>query len=114
MQILERSQSAEIEDRPQIDAEALATLAGKAPLAAGQVVNGRIRQMRVVGRRAWPNIVGRTRQVVSEDERLARPGRYFRDLVELAAVPGWIVQGADRAGVVQEGVRVPNFVGELE
>jgi hypothetical protein len=111
MGVLEGTQRAEVEDRPQVDVEALAPLAGEDP-AAVERMNRRLRERTVIRCGADTDVDRRARELVGEHFRLAALDPGHR--IELTDVPARAGQAGDRTRVVQEGVRVGVLGGELE
>ena len=134
VQVLERAQVAEIEDRSQVDVEPVESLPGEHLDPAGEVVHGRLAQPRVVRRRARADVARRARKPASQHSRpQPRPpavvpvvavrrgpvrGRVGtldpRDREELALVPVPALKRRDRARVVEERVGVAKSRLELE
>ena len=105
VEVLERAQVAEVEDRAEVDVELLGALAGEDLDAVADVVHGR----RCPGCARSPGWTRRRRctagrpgcSAMTRWPWLVHPG----DPVELLAVPVRVAQRADRAGVVEEAVR---------
>ena len=111
MGVLEGTQHAEVEDRPQVDVEALASLAREHPPAVERM-NRRLRERTVVRCGAHTDVDRRAGELGGEHfgGAVLDPGHR----VELADVPARAGQAGDRTRVVQEGVRVGVLGGELE
>src|SRR6185295_15240693 len=103
---------AQVEDRPEVNEERVAALAGEDLDAVAERVHGGRGQLRVVGGGSRADIDRRCGQAAREDRRLAvlDPG----DLVGLRPVPAGAAEVRDRAGVVEEGVLVLDVIHEPE
>lgn len=113
VQVRERAQDAEVEDRAEVDVEALGALAGEHAAPVAEVVHGGVGECGVVGGGERSDVARRAAQVAS-DLRGAPGGFDAGDRVGLAAVPVRGVERLDGAGVVQEGVLVRHRGGEAE
>ena len=122
VQVLERAQGTEIEDRTEVDVEPIEPLTGKHPHVAGKIVDRRIGEPGVVRGRPWSDVARWTTQILAEhDGPRAAPlvPRGPRHRIELLAVPRWAVDAEDLSGVVQERVGIlddrvePEFVGDV-
>ena len=119
---VERPQAGEVEDRAEVDEERVVDLAGIDLPAARQAPDGGAHQRAVVRSRAGADADRRRRQVLRQhrhprltaDDAAATPGLDARDAVELRPVPVGVRERVDRAGVVEERVRVPRLGAEAE
>ena len=112
VQFLERAQVGEVEDRAEVHVEALGPLAGEHLDAAGDRAHRLVGQVGVVRGRQRPDVARRAGQVLAQ--HLALAVLDAGHVVELAAVPVRAVERQDRAGVVEERVRVPQLGLEVE
>jgi hypothetical protein len=112
VEALERPQVAEIEDRPEVDVEALEPLPGEHRAPAANLMHRLRGEGLVVGRRRRADVARGARQTAREQLPLSILDA--RDRVELPPVPVRAVDRVDRAGVVEERVRVADPGLELE
>jgi len=112
VQLLERPERSQIEDRSQVHVEPLGALAREDPDAAREGVHRAGRQRGVPRGGQRPDVARGAGETAAHrlGDAACDPG----DGVELPAVPVRAVQRPDRAGVVEERVRVPQPGGELE
>src|SRR5207245_2145594 len=108
VQVLERSEGPQVEDRAEVDVEALAPLTREGLHAAAEAAHRGVGQRGVVGRGAGANPDRRGRKVRGEDGRAPGPPRAhdLRHRVQLPHVPVRVREGADRTRVVEERRRV--------
>src|SRR6266480_4771738 len=106
MERIERTQPGQIEDRAEVDEERVVTLPGDDLDSARQARDRGRREVVVVRRRARPDVVGRSRDVLSE--HLALPLGLAvlvemdeRDAVGLRPIPTRVAEGGDRTRVVE-------------
>jgi hypothetical protein len=113
VEVVERPQAAQVEHRAEVDEERVVALAGEHGDAVVERGHGVVGQLVVVGRRARADVVRWHGQVTRQHARFAaRPD--LAQFVGLADVEVRIVERSDRAGGIQEGVRVLNVGVELE
>ena len=67
MQVLDRAQVAEVEDRTDVDEERVVSLPGEDLLASRQRMQGFFFQLRVIRRRARADVAGRAGEPLGED-----------------------------------------------
>ncbi len=104
VEVLERPQVAQVEDRADVDIEAIQSLSGEHRPPAAQGSDRLLGERGIVGRGRRPDVAGRAGQVAPEHTRAARVGTGHR--VELLAVPVRAPDRRDRPDVVQERVGV--------
>src|SRR5215469_2677328 len=113
MQILERSQGCQVEDRAQVNVEPLGSLPGEYLDATGKTMNSLLRQILVVGCGAYTNVAGWRGQATPQDSRVAaRINQGYR--IELFPIPIRTTNRRDRAGVVEEGIGIADLCLEAE
>ena len=114
MEVPEWAQGAEVEDRPDVDEEALVALSGEDLHAVGQRMDRGVRERGVVRSRPWADAHRRAREVRAEHAALAlvvivlvvMTHQDARHGIRLPKIPRRAVQRGDRPGVVQERGRV--------
>jgi hypothetical protein len=109
----ERSRVEQVEDRAEVDVEALGPLPGEHPAATAEVAYRRVGELPVVRSGQWADVAWRAGHTLGELSGAAA-GVLAGHRVELAAVPVRRVEGADRARVVEERVGVADLGGEPE
>jgi hypothetical protein len=116
VQVLHRPQRAQVENGAEVDIEAFLALAGEDLHAAAQVLDGRLRQGRVVRRRARADAYRRAGLVDRDVRDLVAVLRAVDAAhgVLLLHVPVLVVQGRDWARVVEEGLGVADERAERE
>ena len=112
VEVLERAQVAEVEDRPEVDVEPVKTLPREHGVTAPDVMNRLARERAVVRRRRRPDVARRAREVLAE--HLSAAVHHAGHRVELPTVPVSRADRLNRARVVQERVRVAHLGRELE
>jgi len=116
MEVAERPKRAEIEDRAEVDVEALIALSSEDLAFTGQRLDRRVCERGVSGRGARADAHRWRDQIGAEDglrSAIAALG-HTRHRVELPHVPRWARQRRDRTGVVEERVRVAKDGAEAE
>ena len=103
---LERAKVAQVEDGAQVDVEPLGALAGEHRVVGRQRVDRGVGQRDVVGRRVRSDVAGRAGQAAGRGQDRRHAVDDLGHAVGLALVPVRVGQRADRAGVVEERVRV--------
>ena len=112
VQVLERPQVTQVEDRAQVDVEGIGPLAREHGCPAAQVVDRGAGQAGVVRRRQRPDVARRAGQVAAQ--RHGAPAGGHGHVVGLDPVPVRVGQRADRARVVQEDAGVADRGAEPE
>ena len=112
VQLLERPQVAEVEDRSEVHIEPFGALARKDLYSSVQFVHGRVGQVHVIVGRERADPARRAREAARDLPRWSVFTYVNRE--ELALVPVRRVEGLDRSRVVQERVRVVQDALELE
>ena len=113
VQILERAQRTEVEDRPQVDEEGVGPLTGEHLAAAREAVRRLVREVRIVRRAADAHVDRRNGEPGGQDVRVLTAD-LAADRVGLRAVERGVRDAVDRAGVVQERRPVADPRGEPE
>jgi hypothetical protein len=113
VQVLEGPQCAEIEDAAQVDVETLPALTSEHVPPARQVVDRLRRQHGVVRRATNPHVDRRAEEAARELLRRLAP-LHPSDRVRLRTIPRGVGDLGDRAGVVQERIRIRDHCREPE
>ncbi len=112
MQVLDRAQVGEVEDRADVDEERIVALPGEHHLSAAQFVHGFFFEFCVVGRGARADVAGGAGEILAQ--LVGALAVAARDVEELAFAPVGVFQRADRSGVVEERVFVEDLRLERE